>query len=846
MLVRSELLRAEVELARVDDLLAEARGQARVAEAERGKAEAERGKAEAARAIAERERGNAVRMLGEQYLETGRAAVAGGELQRAVPYLIAAREQGLDDPGLRMLFRIAMTSAVEVAVQHGGPVTAAGFSRDGTAFVTASQDRTARLWDAASGAPRTPPLSHADEVTAAVLSPDATRLVTIAGLSAWLWDLTARPPSKIELPHRRKVNQASFSADGEAVLTASDDRTAQRWNAHTGAALGPALRHDARVLGAELSPDGARIVTTVADGNSGGIWDARTGVRIAALQQPAWQVGSKVDPALHGDLIFSAAFSPDGARVVTSAGDGTVRVWLAASGAPVTPPLAHAQVTCAVFSPDGARVASGGGDQRIRIWDVARGAPAGPALEQPAPVTSLAWSRDGTRLLAQSTDRHLRLWHVASGTLVAVIELEAGAMAAELGPDATRVVTASADRYARVWRVRSVAPRTLPGPEPIYDLAYSPDGARIVTTTVLGKLQIWSARGEPQTPLQILRDAASNVVFARAGNEFVAASRSGVVSLGDAAAGTVREPHRRSHALRERGSAIEIEEQLPARAALSPDARRYATVGSEHSARVWDVASDEPVTPPLLHGDQVATVRFSPDGNRVVTASQDGTARLWDATTGAALGAALDHPAGQWPTSAVFSPDGTRIVTVATDNHVRLWDAASHRLQADLAGHAGWVYAAVFSPDGTRLLTYSRDQSARIWDVASGTLAVPPLSHAMWVDSAAFSPDGARVVTASGPLVQVWSVRTGRPLGPPLAHPAVVRVATFSPDGQSVLTGGFRGLGGAWIWDVGVDPGSLDDWQRRARAGSFPQLREVLDRAEPASRVGQDRTAPPN
>jgi WD40 repeat protein len=66
-----------------------------------------------------------------------------------------------------------------------------------------------------------------------------------------------------------------------------------------------------------------------------------------------------------------------------------------------------------------------------------------------------------------------------------------------------------------------------------------------------------------------------------------------------------------------------------ARASFSPDGRYVLTASFDHTARVWDAATAEPVTPPLQHSDWVMHAAFSPDGRRVVTASADGTARVW-------------------------------------------------------------------------------------------------------------------------------------------------------------------------------------------------------------------------
>jgi len=63
-------------------------------------------------------------------------------------------------------------------------------------------------------------------------------------------------------------------------------------------------------------------------------------------------------------------------------------------------------------------------------------------------------------------------------------------------------------------------------------------------------------------------------------------------------------------------------------AAFSPDGRLIVTA-SQHTARVWDVATGQPVSGPLLHRGTIDEVAFSHDGSRVVVTSSDGTSLIW-------------------------------------------------------------------------------------------------------------------------------------------------------------------------------------------------------------------------
>src|SRR5208337_5627067 len=74
-------------------------------------------------------------------------------------------------------------------------------------------------------------------------------------------------------------------------------------------------------------------------------------------------------PLQHEKDVWHAGFSPDGKRVVTASGNGTARVWDAATGEAVGQPLRHdGSVTRAAFSPDGKWVVTASSDGTARLW----------------------------------------------------------------------------------------------------------------------------------------------------------------------------------------------------------------------------------------------------------------------------------------------------------------------------------------------------------------------------------------------------------------------------------------------------------------------------------------------
>ena len=191
--------------------------------------------------------------------------------------------------------------------------------------------------------------------------------------------------------------------------------------------------------------------------------------------------------------------------------------------------------------------------------------------------------------------------------------------------------------------------------------------------------------------------------------------------------------------------------------AFSPDSGRILTEGPDHTLRLWDGKTGAALATLSGHSEQVNTAAFSPDGARIVSTSFEKTARLWDGKTGGALATLSGHRHDV--TSATFSPDGAHIVSTSFDNTARIRDVQTSAALATLSGHSEIVTGAAYSPDGGRIVTRSNDNTVRIWDAKTGVALAILSGHRGGVRSAAFSTDGGRIVTASNDgTAKIWDV----------------------------------------------------------------------------------------
>jgi WD40 repeat protein len=541
--------------------------------------------------------------------------------------------------------------------------------------------------------------------------------------------------------------------------------------------------------------------------------------------------------------------------LIATATDDAIILWEPKTGEQLrTLPLDDMNIVSLKIAPDGSTLATASIDYTISEWDLQSGDKIQILEDLPASPTSLSYSPDGKTLVAGIYDGSIIVWDRTKGEQVAGMDGSRtsvyGVADVEFSQDGSKLVSGSYDGYVILWETSEWRIlNTFDASDQLIDVAFSPDGKVLVTTSWTDNLEaatVWDlGTGSPLLEFGAEEASIKHITFLPKGEMLVAWGYNGEIALYSTQTwkilkrvsgftsllnGMACSPDETILATSYWGGQIVLwdtrnwdqvstlshQDKSVSSLVFSPDgfilASSYYAKDpySPQDVDLWDVRSGEFLRDLQRHSDSINDLAFSPDGTTIASASDDGAVIVWNTEDGLILKEILAGEVNPTMKTVVksisFHPQGDRIAACYGDGTVILWDIASGERNLELPGDT-WDCALTFSPDGETLAASSEVGVVNLFNTGSGeklgVLALSLDETTTWeiAKQLAYSPDGSLLaVGMSDGRIILFETFKGERLRVLNGHTMYVTALAFSQNGRRLISGSDDGT--VLFWNI--------------------------------------------
>lgn len=558
------------------------------------------------------------------------------------------------------VYDVQTGEAIDLLTAHTGPVNSIAFTPDGNTFASASDDNTARLWEANTGQRKDKVFELPGDADALDISADGKVVAIGCYKTIHLFDFHQGWRIKELRRHSEDVSSVIFSPDGKLLASCAEegDDAILLWDAQTGNLL-RAITEDADIVSIAFSPDSSTLASATWHGEIR-LWDVVTAKLLRTCETEGWM-----------DNGNAMTFSPDGRTLAGGFDGGAVCFWDATTGI-VQKTIEHEDSVVSIsYSPDGSVLASAMENGVIQFWDVSTG-----KLQKAIPsriphISSVACSPN-ENIMASGNDTDICFWDLDTGKLLNTIFAPKDTIhSVSFSSDGKILASGGDSQKVRLWDAQNgrFLGTYLGHTSSISAVAFSPDDSMLASASSDNSIRTWEMRKSEQ----ILTGDLLNTFEGHT---------NGVSAV-----------------------------------TFSPDGKVLASGSKDRTVRLWEVNSGILLNTLIGHRGDVQTVRFSPDGKYLVSGccwsgNWDGKVCLWNPQTGELL-LTLNH---ETVAATTFSPDGSMLV-YANDDTIYFFDIDTENTITMLKGHTDVIDSLAYSSDGKTLVSGTKDGPILIWDI---------------------------------------------------------------------------------------------------------------------------------
>ncbi|PSB08499.1 hypothetical protein C7B62_16480 [Pleurocapsa sp. CCALA 161] len=238
----------------------------------------------------------------------------------------------------------------------------------------------------------------------------------------------------------------------------------------------------------------------------------------------------------------------------------------------------------------------------------------------------------------------------------------------------------------------------------------------------------------------------------------------------------------------------------------SPDGKIIASASWDQTIKLWNTHTGELIKTLKTYQDGINTIAFAPDGQTLISGSEDKTIKLWNTAGRPKLIKTLTGHTDSVKV-VIVSPNNKLIASAGYDNTIKLWTIKGELLQT-IKAHNLAITSLIFTSNSNFLASGSWDNTVKIWAIKNAAknsnLLHTFTGHQDGVTTVSFNSDGTVLATGSGDrTIKLWNAKTGELIKTLRGHTSQINSLAFSSDDQSIISG--ESQQGLFWWNLDLD-----------------------------------------
>jgi WD40 repeat protein len=519
----------------------------------------------------------------------------------------------------------------------------------------------------------------------------------------------------------------------------------------------PPLGHSGdTIAAAQVSADGAIVVTSGED-FSIRVWDVRSGRFLRTLfVDAAAKRAPDITLSSDGTLLFASlyfgpkVFDTRSAKVILDFPDNDEIVHVLA------------------MSADGKAVARSA-DKVIQLFDVTQAKPTLKLQGQGAKVTAIAFSPDGKRVASAGADGSARLWSTETGKPLRDLEKYNGEISSLVwSPLGTRILLRGSSDAVLLDAETGQGLAYISNVDTA-DFNFSTDDARLISNNN-GVVRLWNGKGGDGPGICPVRMKDYRLIgFSADVGQILFEKDNAIASLDT------------------KTCEIASSKIDHAQIGISADRRRLL-VANGHAAELTELATATVVQSFAPKTEESSSNWLSLDGTMQLWTGADGLVHARDIQTRKSLGSCEQKVADFG--SPALSPDHRQLILSHDDNAISFCDLSTSKVAAPLYSHKETVHAIAMSASGRLLVSGDEEGTVKVWDLKANRLVKTLAGQARSISTLNFSADEKKLFAGTNDnRIHIWDVASWRELHVLRMMSGPVAAVDLSADGKSIAAG---------------------------------------------------------